>query len=228
MIVTETTDYPFSDTIKFRFAGDEGLTTPFTFRIPGWCASPSVRINGEAYKGKLAPGTFVTLQPTVKSGDEIELRFPMTPKLVKWGDWGVEVERGPLLYAYAVPEKVTVDDKVYDNLQGKKPSKDGFPALDLRPNGPWNYALAVDEADFAKKVRVVTTHAGGYQFDPGSAPLVLKVPARRVTGWTLIENRYTPPLPEASKVVCEGPVEWITLVPYGSTRLRLSVFPQAK
>ena len=189
-----------------------------------------MRVNGQAYSGKLVPGTFTTLSRAVVAGDEIELRLPMTAKLVKWGDWGVEVERGPILYAYAVPEKVTVDDKAYVNLQGKKPSKDGFPALDLRPDGPWNYALAVTEADFAKKARVETrrVHGATYPFDPAAVPLVIKVPARRVTGWTLVDNRYTPPLPAADQLVCEGPVEWITLVPYGSTRLRLSVFPQAK
>lgn len=51
----------------------------------------------------------------------------------------------------------------------------------------------------------------------------IRVPVVGVKGWTLQEDRYTPDLPE--KVDAEGPVEFIGLVPYGGTTLRLTVFP---
>ena len=225
LTVTETTNYPFSDKITFSFVTPRPVAIPFTFRVPGWCEKPAVTINGAPYQEQLAPGQFITLNRTLNNGDKIELQFPMTAKLVKWDKWGLAVERGPLLFAYAVPEKVSSDTKVYENMSGKQTSDPiGFPALDIQPAGPWNFAIA---AKSATDLRVVEHASEGYAFDPGYRGVVVEVPVKRVKNWSLMENRFTPPLPEAGKFECEGKSEIITLVPYGSTRLRLGVFPAA-
>ena len=226
LTVTEETGYPFSETIAFTFKTPTPVTMPFTFRIPGWCEAPAVTINGQPYKGTLTPGTFVSLERTFCDGDAVVLRLPMPVKQLTWENQGVTVERGPLLFAYPVPEKVLNDDKVYENMRGKKSSDPvRFPALDIRPDGEWNYALASKSAaDFT----LVNTGSKGYPLDPGASPVVIKVPARKVNGWTLLENRYTPPLPDKDKVECEATVETLTLVPYGSTRLRIGVFPVSR
>ena len=225
LTVAESTGYPFSDTVTFSFATARPVAMPFAFRLPGWCEHPAVTINGKAYDGPLVPGHFVTLNRTLCDGDKVVLRFPMTPKLVKWDNWGVTVERGPLLFAYAVPEKVTVDTKIYESLRGKKSSDPvNFPALDIRPAGSWNYAIA---AKAATDLRVTENPNAAYPFDPATPAVVIKVPARKVKNWSLRENRFTPPLPQAGKFECDSETETITLVPYGCTRLRLSVFPIA-
>lgn len=225
LTITETTDYPFSGHITFKFDIDKPETLPFSFRVPSWCRNASVTVNGKAYPADCKPGSFVTIKRRVAKGDRIVLRLPMSPKPEKWGNWGDIVGYGPLLYAYAVPEKVTVDTNTYANLGSKRSTDPNFPALDLRPNGPWNYALAIDERKAGQQITVVRTGASAYPFDPHAAPVVLKVPARRVKNWQLVESRYTPPLPAAGKFECEQRVDTITLEPYGSTRLRVSVFP---
>lgn len=227
LTVAEETNYPFSDTVTFRFSTPEKVRLPFSLRIPGWCEQPSVTVNGEAFLGELKPGSFATLDREFSSGDVVQVKLPMPVRLKEWGRYGVYVERGPLLFAYPVPEKETVDTKTYANLNGKKSPSPEFPALDLRPAGPWNYALAMGLESAGKPFQLVETGAVGYPFDPATVPLVIKVPARKMSAWTLLENRFTPALPKPGQFTCELDTENIALVPYGSTRLRVSVFPSA-
>ncbi|MBR4755951.1 MAG: hypothetical protein IK076_03320, partial [Bacteroidales bacterium] len=71
--------------------------------------------------------------------------------------------------------------------------------------------------------QVEATGSQGFPFDPGNVPFKIRVPVMSVKGWTLQEDRYTPPLPE--KVETEGQIQYIDLVPYGSTTLRMTIFP---
>ncbi len=100
-----------------------------------------------------------------------------------------------------------------------------------------------------------TSPLSAYPFDPATSPFTVRVPARRVEGWELDRtNRVTqfsyftvdgeltsgereikgdftltPNLPEVrglgGRLASE--VEWIALVPYGATTLRMTIFPQA-
>lgn len=225
VIITESTGYPFSEQVIFSFDMQNPISMPFTFRIPAWCSAASVTINGKPFSGTLSPGSFVTLNRKFVKGDKIALRLPMAVKIINCGAWGRAVERGPLLYAYAVREKLTIDTATYANLGGKRSADPTFPALAIEPAGPWNYAIS--EKDIAAKMRIMKTGSTAYPFDPGSAPLVISIPVRKVRNWNLSEDRYTPPLPVPGTFHCEQAVETITLVPYGSTRLRMTVFPVA-
>ncbi|SKD09075.1 Beta-L-arabinofuranosidase, GH127 [Chitinophaga ginsengisegetis] len=219
LTITENTRYPFADQLQFTFQMQQDITMPFTFRIPGWCTSAIVSINGKRYNGALTPGSFVTLHRKFRNNDQINIQFPMQPQLVQWGQWGVTVERGPLLYAYPVPEKVTTDTATYANLGGKKSADPGFPALDIRPAGDWNYALLAHPAQW----QVTENNSNTYPFE--TAAVTIKVPARKINDWHLSENRYTPPLPTPGSFHYETTTDTITLVPYGTTRLRMTVFP---
>jgi hypothetical protein len=226
--ITETTNYPFSDKIDFTFDITKPTAFPFSFRIPAWCTSPVVSINGKKYTGNLLPGTFIIIKQVFKKGDVISVKLPMAARLVQCGTDGVAVERGPLLFAFPIAEKVTIDTATYANLNGKKSLNPAFPALDIQPAGPWNYTLAVTGRDFSTKVQVVESSKDGYPFDPSAVPVVIRIPAKLIKNWQLDNNRYTPPRPRAEFFETTGKEVMITLVPYGSTRLRLSVFPTAQ
>lgn len=225
--ITETTNYPFSDSISFVFALRRPTAFPFSFRIPGWCHAASVTINGQPYKAALRAGAFVSIARTFRDKDRVTLRLPMTVRLVNCDNSGVAVERGPLLFAFPIPERVTIDTATYANLLGKHSPDPAFPALDIRPAGDWNYALQANAQNAEQEIQVIHTGAVGYPFDPATVPVLIRVPARRVNGWTLVDGRYTPPLPQAGAFSCAPAIDTITLVPYGSTRLRMGVFPVA-
>lgn len=68
---------------------------------------------------------------------------------------------------------------------------------------------------------------GSIPFDDECTPVRLRIPVKEID-WTLDDNRYTPHLPEQGKLKLLSPErQYIELVPYGCTELRLTVFPDA-
>ena len=107
----EKTDYPFADTVEIRVATAPSPSSfPLMLRIPGWCASPEVQVNGEKAKIVVEKG-FAKLTRAWKSGDRIALRLPMAPRVETWRDMNefgrsrTSICLGPLLFAHAIPEK---------------------------------------------------------------------------------------------------------------------------
>lgn len=122
----------------------------------------------------------------------------------------VYVQRGPLLYAYPIPQTITEDKAIYPNMNGKMPGDTIFRCLSVEPSGTWNYA--VDITQEAEPVYVPEKN-------------VVRIPVRSIV-WNLAEGRYTPEVPAPDDVVVMGnDLTYIELVPYGGTLLRLTVFP---
>ncbi len=138
-------------------------------------------------------------------------------------------------------------------LSGPQRRVPGFPAYRLTPASRWAYALAVDEHSLAQVAKVTWNDRSGFPFDLDTPALRVSVPARQVKDWTLAEPNqvirslpsfengtfrmidrvveghftFTPPLPDSESLPerLSDALEWIDLVPYGNTLLRLTVFP---
>ena len=212
--IDEETAYPFDEKIDFRFTffengkiSKQGHRMPFTYRIPSWCKEG-------------IPG-FHTENREWRSGDVFTLSLPMDVVFEDNAVTGRSVTRGPLVYSYSIPSLCEEDTLVYDNLAGKKSGNPDFKSWRMTPSGTWNYALADCSAE---DVEVVFTGSKGFPFDEGCSPVKLRVKAAEVEGWELKENRFTPALPEQFTTK-EGSETVIELVPYGSTTLRLTIFP---
>ena len=97
--------------------------------------------------------------------------------------------------------------------------------LGMEPAGAWNYALCPETGWNPKVVRTQTAAQVGYPFDRESVPVKVRVPVKRID-WMLEEGRYTPRLPEGGKArAISDDIEYLELIPYGCTELRLTVFP---
>ena len=212
--IEEITEYPFEEQVKFKFTfykdgkkSKDAHHMDFTYRIPGWCkaAEPGFRTECRAWK----------------SGDTFTVKLPMDIEIVENPVDGKCVQRGPLVYSYAIPTNWVEDTRIYDNLAGKVSANPEFKSWELTPAGKWNYALV---EGMLEDLEVKKTGSKGFPFDLNSVPLKIKVPVKGVKDWTLKEDRFTPALPETVTAESDE-VTYIELVPYGSTTLRLTTFP---
>jgi hypothetical protein len=191
------TDYPFADTIAISVSPEQPVAFPLHLRVPAWCAKPVLAINGEPQTPEIEKG-FILVKRTWKTGDMVQLTLSREPVVLA----GVCVDQrpyasvfyGPLLFALQIPT-------VAGDLNTPQPGAD------------FQYALT-----------------------PGSTVSVVHHSMPSPWSWGA-----PPPLELAIKAVATdfGPdlglskttVPWdssktkdLTLVPFGSTAYRVSMF----
>jgi hypothetical protein len=201
------TDYPFSEVIDMSVNPARAAAFPLSLRIPGWCKSPELSVNGAAVEAAPDANGFVRLQRTWKPGDSVRLRFPMSASVTTGRDKNAQgapyasVSYGPLLFALPIPD-----------TQGSN-------APD--PAAKWCYALDAQGETLEHGI-VVERHAMPAKWDwPLASPLALRAHGVAID-WQ--------PAPQAPRLPAEpiakhGRPESITLIPYGCTKFRVSMFP---
>lgn len=197
------TDYPFDDVIAMSVTPARAATFPLAFRVPGWCKQPTLRVNGTALEAVPDARGFVRVERRWRPGDAIRLRLPMSPSVTTGRDRNAQdapyasVSYGPLLFALPIPE--TADANTPD------------------PAAKWNYALEVQAPGLTLERAALPA-----KWDwPLAAPLKLRANAIEVA-WT--PDPKAPRLPLQPTPKGSSP-ERVTLVPYGCTKFRISMFP---
>jgi DUF1680 family protein len=217
--ITEATDYPFGDRIEFKLAMARQTSFPLVLRIPKWCDSAKVLINRRVVDVQPKPLSWLKLDRAWRDGDTVSLQLPMKITTTVWtkNRGTVSVSYGPLTYSLKIGEK-------WQKYSDQGRSWTGWEAF---PTTPWDYGLIVDSHNPAASFQVVKQKGAldGQPFTPENAPIMLKAKGKRIPGWKQEKNGLVGEV-RVGPIKSDRPVEEITLIPMGCTRLRITAFPQ--
>ncbi|MFD2864100.1 beta-L-arabinofuranosidase domain-containing protein [Mucilaginibacter antarcticus] len=213
--ITESTNYPFEEHIYLSLSLPAATTFPLVLRIPAWCASPKVLVNGKPVAG-VKPGQLYTINRKWSSADKVTLNFPMQIKIEKQVNNAVSIVRGPLVYSLKIKQTATTI---------KEHKVAGFVDTEIVPASAWNYGLTLNNTLLANQFVVVKSAMPANPFEGQQSPVTLKAKAKQIPAWTLDYRQTSAFEVPHSPVASTQKTEDIELVPFGSQNIRLSIFP---
>jgi DUF1680 family protein len=230
--VAVETAYPFRDEVTIQVTVPEPLTFPLEFRVPGWAAKLTLRsrdlnmiLGGTSIRGdeveialdgrdSKPSGGYLPLKAQWSGTQALGLHFSTKPRLYRGFNDAIAIERGPLVFALPIEAEWK---KVKDNPQ--------FADWEVYPKSPWNFALRVDREHPERSITFEERAVGKNPFSPQGAPMIARVTARRMPNWGLERGAAAPP--PSPLIRFHGPLDNLTLIPYGCTDLRITEFPTA-
>ena len=208
--------YPFDTDVTIDVDLDRPADFAIDLRIPQWCSDPQVRVGAVEQPITITDG-YLRVERTWHSGDRIELVLPAVPRIERRERQAVAVRYGALSMVAGVDENwIPVP-----NARGL-PDARGLGEWEVHPRSSWNHGIVPDHPE---QWPVAHRPVGPVPFSFEAAPVRITVPGARIRDWTL-DGEQAAPVPEGP-VLC--PVDHqVTLVPYGSARLRVTEIPTVR
>jgi DUF1680 family protein len=105
--ITQKTTYPETEKIEMVVNTDKNTRFTLHVRIPAWCKTPIVKINGKAVAG-IDAGKYAMLEREWRNGDKVEVTLPMELKWVEHENFQKvetrKLEGGEIMYT-GVPDQ---------------------------------------------------------------------------------------------------------------------------
>lgn len=230
--ISEQTNYPFEEQVRFTVSTPKSVQFPLYLRIPGWCKQPAVNINGKDAAVKAAAKGYIRIDRLWANGDSVNLILPMEIGLRQWENNhnSVSVDYGPLTFALKIKEKYVRFDSTETAIGDSKWQKDAdttqWPSYEIHPESAWNYGLVLNNRNPERSFKLIRKAwpESDFPFTQETVPLAMEVKAKKIPNWTLDRHGLCAVLQD-SPVRSAEPTETVTLIPMGAARLRISAFP---
>ena len=216
--VVVDSQYPFEDEATVTLIAT--ARTLLRIRVPGWAVHAA--INGKPARN----GTLHTLRC---SAGNTSVRVQLKPSVVVEEGWGsahtraVAFTRGPLVFALAPAEKRLVA-QAFDAV----PARPHAPDWTISTAATWNYAIVRSEGvAFDAKPSAEWTPSFAFDDHGGRHPFSILVTGCAVSRWSYLPSSNITAAPPPSPIDASacGASEQLRLVPFGSTNIRIAVFP---
>ncbi len=232
VLLTEETNYPYEESVHFKINTGESVAFPLYLRVPGWCKKASVIINNQNTKVTPTAGSYVCINREWTNGDQIILNLPMEIGIRTWtvNQNSVSVDYGPLTFSLKIKEDYqkisSTASAIGDSKWQKNADQTKWPAYRIDFKSPWNYGLIVDKANLSNSFSVVRKAwpVDNYPFSQKNTPIEIQAKGRQIPWWRIDQFGLVDVLP-MFPTKTNQPIESVTLIPMGSARLRISVFP---